>query len=153
MMAANPNQATPFPPSDMPFIDASGRVNRIWLDFLVSIFHRTGGATGSDIAGLTALVNEHTQRINSLDGEVIDLELLIESNPMGAMFAAVLGRMAALEMLVASQPAAAPIQRTSTNLPEPVAPIARAAQALPEPVAATARPANDDLRKLIEAQT
>jgi hypothetical protein len=150
-MAANLN--SPFPPSDLPFIDAGGRVNRVWLDFLVSLFRRTGSTTGGDLTGLTLIVEQHTEHLNEIDREIADLQLLVESDPFSAAMAAILSRMATLELMVATLPVSALVPRMKLQLPDPVAPAARAAQILPEPVTPTARPANDDLRKLIEAQT
>jgi hypothetical protein len=144
--------SSPFPDISIAFVDAQGRLNRVWAEFLLTQFRRSGGSAGGDLAALQREVAEIEQHLGVIDGEVSDAGLLIESNAPGAMLIAVFGRLAALEMMVASQPSA-PAQRVQTTLPEPVAPLARAVQSLPDPVAPITRPANDDLRKLIEAQT
>jgi hypothetical protein len=134
---------TPFPLNDIPFLDPQGRVQRVWLDFLVSLFRRTGAEGGGDLTALTALVKSHTAelaehegRLDALDGEVADLRLIVETNPFGAALAAVLGRMATLELMVAGLPAVSPTVQSTATLPEPVA---------------VPRVPSDDLRKLIEA--
>lgn len=145
--------SSPFPDIGLAFVDAQGRISRVWYEFLLRQFRRTGGTAGGDLGALTREVAEIEKHLTTIDGEIGDLHLLVESSPMAATFIAVLGRLASLEMLVASQPAAAVMQRVAVQLPDPVAPLTRAAQVLPDPVASASRPANDDLRKLIEAQT
>jgi hypothetical protein len=147
-MAAN--LKSPFPSPSLGFVDSQGRINRVWLEFLLTQFRRTGSELGGDLGALTALVNAHTERLDTLDGEVADLQLLVESNPFGAAIAAVLGRMAVLEMMVASMPVANATSASVAMLPEPVAALHAVQTNLPEPVAVQ-RAASDDLRKLIEA--
>lgn len=145
--------SSPFPDISLAFVDPQGRLNRVWAEFLLTQFRRNGGSAGVDVSALQAQVVKIVQHLSEIDGEIDDLNLLVESNPIGAMLVAVLGRLGALEMLVASQPMAAPAQRSQTTLPDPVAPRARAPQVLPDPISSVSRPATDDLRKLIEAQT
>lgn len=150
---ADSKLSSPFPDVDLQFVDATGRINRIWAEFLLRQFNRTGGTQGGDLSGIQRQVNQILQQISAIDGELGELDVRVESNPIAAVMVAVLARLARLEIQVASLPVAPTIQRAAAVLPEPVAPAARAQQSIPDPVAVASRPANDDLRKLIEAQT
>ncbi|CAG9255994.1 hypothetical protein [Paraburkholderia caribensis] len=128
---------TPFPPPDLPLVDGTGRVNRVWLEFLVNQFRRTGAVDGFDLSALQSLVDKHTQELALDASEIADLQMLVESNPFAAAVAAILGRLAVLEMAVQGMPVPAP------------APAAIARPVLPEPVCMPRRE-SDDIRKLIE---
>jgi hypothetical protein len=46
-----------FPDVGVPFADSNGRISMVWFQFLLQIFNRTGGASGSDdTAALEALI-------------------------------------------------------------------------------------------------
>lgn len=40
--------SSPFPPPNLPFDGPDGMPNRIWVEFLMRMFKRTGGSTGGD---------------------------------------------------------------------------------------------------------
>ncbi|MBC8642132.1 hypothetical protein IAG25_35595 [Caballeronia sp. EK] len=71
VMAGSP---TPFPPYEVPFLGPDGRVNRVWWDFLLTIFNRTGANAGGDLSALktllddvAALLKKQGLRIDELD--------------------------------------------------------------------------------------
>lgn len=85
----------PFPPCEVPFLmtDGSGRVNEIWLEFIVGFFGRTGGESGSDPGSIPA--------------DVTSLQLDAESVRAASMVVAALARLAEIEtmlMAIAPQP-------------------------------------------------
>lgn len=51
---------TPFPPPNVPPIGPDGQFSRVWLDFLLALFRRTGGSDGADVAALKTLIDQLT---------------------------------------------------------------------------------------------
>jgi hypothetical protein len=72
------NVKSNIPDYTIPFIDATGRINEIWWRFLVTIFNRTGGTAGGDIADLIITVNAQGIRIQFLEAEQINFPLPID---------------------------------------------------------------------------
>lgn len=70
---------TPFPPNNVLPLGPDGRFSRVWLDFFVAVFRRTGAETGFDPSGLQAA-------ITALIGSVRSLEAEAESAPLAAAF-------------------------------------------------------------------
>ncbi|ALS63625.1 hypothetical protein [Pandoraea apista] len=83
----------PFPPREVPFLlqDGSGRVNEIWLEFIIGFFGRTGGESGNEQG--------------SIPVDVTDLQLDAESMRAASLAVAALARLAEIEtMLMAAVP-------------------------------------------------
>ncbi|RQQ19729.1 hypothetical protein DF107_18170 [Burkholderia stagnalis] len=149
-MAKKLDMRSPFPDPKLPLLDASGRLERVWFEFLLKQFQRTGNEPGGDLIDVT-------QRVR-------DLEMMVNADPAAAFIAALVERVAVLEALVLSMPAPVPhrepveplpgvvptVPRAATAVPDPVAVPPRAAATLPEPVPVAQR-VPDDIRKLIEA--
>ncbi|MBU9469107.1 hypothetical protein LGM75_27790 [Burkholderia multivorans] len=149
-MAKKTDTQAPFPPDGVLPLDASGRWNRPWLEFLLKQYVRTGGAPGVDAEELKA--------------KVAELEMLLNSDTTTAVLAALLQRVAMLEALLTSMPVPVPAPaavdvlpdlvvatpRAPASLPDPVPVPARSIAQLPEPVPVAPR-VPDDIRKLIEA--
>lgn len=80
----------PFPPREVPFLlsDGSGRVNEIWLEFIVGFFGRTGGESGNDPGGIPV--------------DVTALQLDAESMRAASLVVAALARLAEIETMLAA---------------------------------------------------
>ncbi|VVE10588.1 hypothetical protein [Pandoraea commovens] len=80
----------PFPPREVPFLlqDGSGRVNEIWLEFIIGFFGRTGGEGGSDPG--------------SIPVDVTALQLDAESMRAASLVIAALARLAEIETMLAA---------------------------------------------------
>ncbi|MDN7654314.1 hypothetical protein QZM62_12755 [Burkholderia multivorans] len=149
-MAKKIDTQAPFPPDGVLPLDASGRWNRPWLEFLLKQYMRTGGAPGVDASALKA--------------KIAELEMLVNADTTTVVLAALLQRVAMLEALVTSIPVPIPARtaadvlpdivvaptRVGASLPDPVQVPARSGAQLSEPVPVAPR-VPDDIRKLIEA--
>lgn len=135
--ATMPNPGTPMTGPD-------GRLNPEWVALIIALLTRTGGeGSPIDIGSLQQQVNVQAKQIS-------DLFMLENSTVPGALVAALVLRVVALEAMVQ---AVVPVQpRVPQAVPEPVAVPSRAANVLPDSVSVPRRD-TDDLRKLIEAQT
>ncbi|MBY4725187.1 MULTISPECIES: hypothetical protein [Burkholderia] len=135
-MAKKLDMNSPFPNSNVLPLEADGRWSRVWLEFLLKQYERTGGAPGIDTRELKAKIDA--------------IEMLVNADPAAAIIATLLQRVAELEALVISMPVPVPARAPAVVLPDPVAVVARSASLLPDPVPVAPR-APDDVRKLIEA--
>lgn len=149
-MAKTIDTQAPFPPDGVLPLDASGRWNRSWLEFLLKQYMRTGGAPGVDAGALKA--------------KIAELEMLLNADTTTAVLAALLQRVAMLEALLTSMPVPVPAPAAVDVLPDLVVATPRAPESLPDPVPVPARSiaqlpelvpvaprVPDDIRKLIEA--
>ncbi|RQV06928.1 hypothetical protein DF047_17060 [Burkholderia cenocepacia] len=141
-MSSNTHTTANMPNPSAPMTGQDGRLVPEWTALILALLARTGGeGTPIDIVSLQAQVNAQGKQID-------ELFLLENSSATGALLAAVLRRLVALEL---SSQSVVPIQpRAAQTLPDLVATPLRTATNLPEPVAVPQR-VSDDLRKLIEA--
>lgn len=68
-MATNP-LSVQLPQPQVPFLDPSGGVSKVWIYYFLTLLNRTGGVNGISVAGLQ-------DQINTLFGEIASLEVSI----------------------------------------------------------------------------
>lgn len=92
-----------FPNWNTPFLDQGGMLSRVWFEFLISL---AGGADGTQgqIDAIKLVLAQHTAELKTHDGHLDDLDKLANASPFGALLAAVLGRLAVLELQVCGMP-------------------------------------------------
>jgi hypothetical protein len=80
-------RSLPFPPPNLPFTDANGLPNRVWIEFLMRIFQRTGGTTGGD----GQLTNADVFGLEADIGQPVDIaeQVASLSIALGQAFAAI----------------------------------------------------------------
>lgn len=94
------NVKSNIPDYTIPFIDGTGRISEVWWRFLVTMFNRTGGTTGSDIGDLIITVNAQGIRVEFLEAEQSNFPLPVDfSRPIDELCNEIAGLRGALNDL------------------------------------------------------
>lgn len=98
------NTKSSFPNWNTPFLDQGGMLSRVWFEFLLSLAGASDG-TQEQIDSIKLVLQQHADKLANHESRLDGLEKLTNASPFGALLAAVLGRLAVLEIQVKGLPA------------------------------------------------
>lgn len=76
---------SPFPSPSTPFINTNGTISRVWLELILSIFNRSGGADGIDLTALKLLVQQLQALLKAQSADISDIDAQIAESGQGAV--------------------------------------------------------------------
>jgi hypothetical protein len=97
------NAKSPFPPNNVAPLGPDGQFSRVWLDFFVAIFRRTGAEGGFDLSALKLLVDQLQAALKVQAGEIDDIDVQLAERSTGSLAGQVADMFAALSAHVDAQ--------------------------------------------------